>query len=285
MLAALLLLVTCDKSTPAKATSRPSVASLVPAATDLIIGMGAGDHLAAVSNFDTRPEMRDLPRVGDYQDIDWERLASLRPDFLIVFMAPDRMPEGLRQHTDQLKIRLINMRMERLDDVLAEIRNLGDLLNEKEKASAAAANLRGRLEAVRQRVKGQPAVPTLIVRDIAGEATAGRGNFINDILEIAGGENVRKENGWPSTDRELLLSLKPQVVLVLLPDASPQAVGEAQRVWQSMSDVPAVVNRRVHLLTDWWMVQPGIHLADLAERFADLLHPQSPKTRPTSVHP
>src|SRR5690242_14198194 len=52
----------------------PTLASLSPAATDLLVGMGAGDHLIAVSNFDAdRDETRGLPRVGDYRTQDWEK--------------------------------------------------------------------------------------------------------------------------------------------------------------------------------------------------------------------
>src|SRR5438477_9203291 len=58
----------CDRKPAAKSISpaakRPSVASLVPAATDLLIGMGAGDHLVAVSTWDAdRPEIAGLPKV------------------------------------------------------------------------------------------------------------------------------------------------------------------------------------------------------------------------------
>src|SRR4051794_5058399 len=89
---ALVLVITnssCDRadSAAAVASTQPAkitVASLVPAATDLLIGMGAGDRLVAVSNFDAkRGATRALPRVGDYQTIDWERLASLRPNIMI----------------------------------------------------------------------------------------------------------------------------------------------------------------------------------------------------------
>src|SRR5581483_8886968 len=81
LLALLLSAGSCDRnkstSTPAPARTadhKIKIASLVPAATDLIVGMGAADHLVAVSNWDTdRPEIKQLPRVGDYQTIDWDR--------------------------------------------------------------------------------------------------------------------------------------------------------------------------------------------------------------------
>src|SRR5689334_17306094 len=52
------------KRSPASTRSndRVTIASLVPAATDMLIGMGAADHLIAVSNWDAdRPEIHDLP--------------------------------------------------------------------------------------------------------------------------------------------------------------------------------------------------------------------------------
>lgn len=252
---------------------RPTVASLVPAATDLLLGMGVGDHLVAVSHYDTRrPGTANLPRVGDYQNFDWEQLGVLRPDLLIVFMDPQRMPVALRQRAEQLQITLVNCRTERLADIYAEIDHLGQLVREPAKAAMAASELRRRLDAVRRRVASLPPAPTLVVREATGDGVVGRDTFINDILEIAGGVNVVNNPGWPSLDREMLVSLKPQVIVELLPEASPQVIGQARQVWQTMPAVPAVANGRVYIIDQWWAVQPGVHVADLAEKMAELLH-------------
>src|SRR5215203_801101 len=89
---ALCLLLTaaigCDQNsstaTQPATTRRVTVASLSPAATEILIGMGAGERLVAVSNFEPPRELTDkLPRVGDYQTTDWERLANLRPGVMV----------------------------------------------------------------------------------------------------------------------------------------------------------------------------------------------------------
>src|SRR4051812_22873297 len=84
------------QATPAaRPIERPTVASLSPAATDLLIGMGAADHLIAVSNWDAEnPQTKDLPRVGDYRTIDRERLSELKPDVVVVQWRPDKLPPG-----------------------------------------------------------------------------------------------------------------------------------------------------------------------------------------------
>src|SRR4051794_5772829 len=54
----------CERGqSPLSTTAKsPRVASLVPAATDLLVAMGASDHLVAVSSWDQAiPEVRNLP--------------------------------------------------------------------------------------------------------------------------------------------------------------------------------------------------------------------------------
>jgi ABC-type Fe3+-hydroxamate transport system substrate-binding protein len=235
--------------------------------------MGAADHLVAVSNYDLpRPETAGLPKVGDYQSVDWERLTTLRPDVLIVFQSPDRVPAGMRQRAGDLGIRLVNVRTETLADLYAEITHLGDVANEPAKAAAARAALHDRLDAVRQRVAALPKVRTLILRDEQGTGAVGTANFLNDLLDIAGGVNVLTTPGWPSVDREQILSLHPDAILQLLSGVPPQVEAEARQTWQSLPQLPAVAGGRVTLINQWYSQQPGFHLPDLAEAFAAALH-------------
>ena len=87
----------CDRaSAPATAPAgMTTVASLSPAATDLIVAMGLADRLVAVSNYEPpRPITDNLPRVGDYRTADWEKIAQLRPGIIITQYRPDKMPDG-----------------------------------------------------------------------------------------------------------------------------------------------------------------------------------------------
>jgi iron complex transport system substrate-binding protein len=274
----------CDRKggAPGRAVERPTVASLVPAATDLIIGMGAENHLVAVSTYDVqRPETAGLPRVGDYQSLDWEQLSAIHPAVMVLFMAPDRMPAGVKQRAGQLGIRLVNVRTESMEDVLRTMADLGDVLEERDRSEVLARQINQQMRETSRRVAGRPRVRTLVVREKTPEGVVGRGNFIHELLRVAGGENVVQASGWPSIDREMLLSLKPEVVIQLLPGASPQVVEEARRTWDGLGEVPAVKTGRVYILTEWWVLQPGSHVGELAGKFAELLHPQGPATTRT----
>src|SRR5688572_5515985 len=86
----------CDSDTKSadapssKSVRRPSVASITPAGTDLLLAMGGRDHLIAVSNWDAdNPLTKGLPRVGDYRNVEKEQLTALKPDILLVQYHPD----------------------------------------------------------------------------------------------------------------------------------------------------------------------------------------------------
>ncbi|HEV8607492.1 MAG TPA: helical backbone metal receptor [Tepidisphaeraceae bacterium] len=263
-------------------TTQPLVASLVPAATDLIVSMGAGEHLVGISNYDdaSRPELKHLPKIGDYQTIDWERLHVLKPQILIIFQSPDRISPGVEERAAKLNIKLVNVRTETLSDLFTELKKLGEILNEQEKATAAAKKLDTQLQSMRQRLRNLAPVRTLIIRDETATGTVGRGTFLNDILELAGGQNVIEDTGWPTIDRERLAALNPDAIIVLLSNVPPHVEKQAVAVWQRMPNLTAVKNNRVKIINVWYAQQPGLHLGDLADQFAAFLHPKV-DTKPT----
>jgi iron complex transport system substrate-binding protein len=280
----LLWLPGCDRAASSAApstqpaTSRQTVASLVPAATDMIIGMGAGDHLVAVSNWDAdRPEIHDLPRVGDYRSTDWEKLAQIRPKVMVVQFREDKMPPGMAERAAELHIRLVNVMNNRLDDTYTTLRQLGEAIGERDKSAAAEKSLREKLDMIRHRTAKLPPVRTLITRSESNLACVGGGNYLDDLLDIAGGQNVLAGgyNSYPTIDRERLIELNPDVVIVLLPGASPQVVQQAKEFWAAQMSVSAVKNGRVHYLTDSYLLLPGLSAARVAQQFADLLHPEA----------
>lgn len=282
-MSALLVLAGCQRgSESASADSdqtavHPTVASLVPSATDILVEIGAGDHLVAVSTYDNtdRPELAGLPRVGDYQSVDWEQITALKPDIMIVFQAPDRMPAGLKQRADALGIKLVNSRPETLADLYKETSALGNLVKESSKAEKAIDRLSTQLRDVTMRIVNDKPVRTLIITNDGGTGVAGQGTFLNDLLGIAGGSNVITTPGWTEIDEERLAALRPDAVIVLLPGVSVQVEQRARQIWAARTSLPAVADGRVYFINQWYALQPGFHVGALAHEMAQYLHPSA----------
>jgi iron complex transport system substrate-binding protein len=265
------------------AAKEPRVASVTPAGTDLLIGIGAADHLVGVSNYDDpREGIVGKPKIGDYQNIDWETLAQLKPQILIVFYAADRIPPALQQRCEQMEIRIVNVKLETMDNIYAETDRLAQAVGEIAAGKAAVAALKAKLAATAHRVAGLPRVKTLIVTGDSGLGVAGPGTFLDELLKIAGGENAVSSPGplYREIDKEMLRSLAPDAVIQLIPDGekTPQILKTASQFWDSLPEIPAVRDHQVHVLTEWYSMQPGFRVGILSEKFADILHPEKLST-------
>jgi ABC-type Fe3+-hydroxamate transport system substrate-binding protein len=259
-----------------QSVAAPTLASLVPSATDLVIGMGARDRLVAVSNYEPRAAgVGALPRAGDYDTVDWELLASLRPTVMCTAISADRQPQGFKDRARSLHIQIIDEKIDRLVDIDTAIDRLGSALKIEPLAKRAKSEMHARLDAVRHRVAGSKPVNALIVVDSDGAALAGPHTYLDDLLHLAGGMNAAANlAAYPQIDRETLLQLNPEVIIQLLPDATPQEKQKAAQVWKQLPELRAVAAKRVYPIYDDYALLPGWHVTDLAEKFAECLHPR-----------
>ena len=257
------------------------IISLVPATTEMLFVMGAGDRLAGVSNYDRFPaDVARLPKVGGLLDPDVERLLSLKPDLVIVY---DTQTD-LKRQLERAQIPIFPYVHRGLPDITETLRALGERIGLKAAADAAAARLEQQLAAIRARVAGRPRPKTLLIfgRDPGTlrhiDASGGYG-FLHDVLELAGGSDVlgdlQKQSVEMST--EMILTRAPEVILELHYGDSlkPERFEAERRVWNGLPSVPAVRNNRVFLLGGDEFVVPGPRIVLAAERFARTLHPEA----------
>ncbi|HEY3043308.1 MAG TPA: helical backbone metal receptor [Vicinamibacterales bacterium] len=257
------------------------IISLVPATTEMLFMIGAGDRIAGVSNYDRfPPEATRLPKVGGLLDPDVERLLSLKPDLVIVY---DTQTD-LKRQLERAGVPIFRYVHRGLPDITETMRALGDRIGMKAAADAAASRIEQQLAAIRARVAGRPRPKTLLIfgRDSGTlrhiDASAGYG-FLHDVLELAGGSDVlgdlQKQSVEMST--EMILTRAPEVILELHYGDSlkPERFDAERRVWNALPSVPAVRNNRVFLLGGDEFVVPGPRIVIAADRFARTLHPES----------
>jgi iron complex transport system substrate-binding protein len=257
------------------------IISLVPATTEMLFAMGAGNRIAAVSNYDRfPPEVARLPRVGGLLDPDVERLLALKPDLVIVY---DTQTD-LKQQLVRAKVPTFPYVHRGLPDIMMTMRALGVRVGAAAAAEAAARRIEQQLEATRAKVANLRKPRTLLVfgreqgtlRHI--DASGGYG-FLHDVLELAGGADVLSDLKKQSVDlsTETILARAPEIIIELHYGESPGAerLEAERRVWNALPSVPAVKNQRVYLLVGDEFVVPGPRIVLAVERFARTLHPEA----------
>lgn len=256
------------------------IISLVPATTEMLFAMGAGDRLAGVSNYDRFPaDVARLPRVGGLLDPDVERVLSLKPDLVIVY---DTQTD-LKRQLERARVPIFPYVHRGLADITETMRALGVRVGAKAGAEAAATRIEQQLGAISRRVAARPRPPTLLVfgreQGTLRHVTASGGyGFLHDVLEVAGGADVLNDLRKQSVDMsaEMILLRAPEVIIELhYGDSVKPEIFDAERlVWNALASVPAVKNNRVYLLDGLEFVVPGPRIVLAAERFARTLHPE-----------
>ncbi len=255
------------------------IISIIPATTEMLFAMGAGDRLIAAGTYDHYPpEVERLPRVGALIDPNVERILSLRPDLVVMYGTQTELQSQL----ERAKIPFYSYTHKGLPDIPETIRSLGARVGVAASADALATRIERQLADIRARVAKSPRPKTLLVfgrepgslRNI--DASGGLG-FLHDMLETAGGTDIladiRRQSVTMTT--EMVLARAPEVIIELQYGRSDPNAGADLRVWDALASVPAVRNRRVYLLRGEEFVVPGPRVVLATERFARTLHPEA----------
>jgi iron complex transport system substrate-binding protein len=271
------LLAACVTASGAQAPPT-RIVSLVPALTEMVFAIGAGDRVIAVSSYDEDPpEVRTLPRVGALLDPDVERIIAMRADLVLLYGSQTDLMTQLQRAS----IPYYEYRHGGLETVTTTIRALGERLGRIQAAERVAAHIERRLDALRTRTAGltKPRVMLVFSREPGSlrniYASGGRG-FLHDMLQVAGGINVFGDIAAESVQAssELILARRPDVILELRPTDIPAPDKQAaeMNVWRALASIPAVRNNRLHFLPGRSYVVPGPKVADGAEAMFEVLH-------------
>lgn len=240
------------------------VASLLPSATEIAVALGLGDNLVGRSHeCDFPPAVQSLPvctatklekglrsieidrRVQDIvrqglsvYEVHAELLRSLQPDVIltqtqcaICAVTPADLEESLCAWTGA-QPELVSLAPDTLHDVWGDIRRVGAATGRIPQAEQLVADLQARLAGLQEAGRNLPR--RLRVAAIEWfDPLMGAGNWIPELVEIAGGEPLLAAAGQhsPMLDWSALIQADPDI-LVLMPCG--------YQIPQSIADIAAV---------------------------------------------
>ena len=261
------------------------IVSLVPAVTEILVSIGAGSKLVGIGSFDQIPigpnQDSSVTRVGGLLDPNGERIFTLRPDLVILY---DTQTD-LRSQLEKASIPILTYTHEGLAEVSDMIRLLGIRTGHSTEAETIATELEASLVAIQRRVAGRPKPRTLLVfgrepLTLRNVYASGGIGFLQDMLEVAGGNNVFSEidsENVSQVSSESILSAAPEIIIeIRYGENLPRNIVEDERaVWTQLSTLPAVRNNRIYFVTGNRFVVPGPRVAQATEELARMIHPDA----------
>jgi iron complex transport system substrate-binding protein len=253
------------------------IVSIIPATTEMLFAMGAGNRVIAIGSYDHfPPEAQKLPKVGALIDPNVEQILQMRPDLVVVYGTQTE----LKRRLGRAQIPYFDYENKGLADIMETMRSLGARIGEKAAGDALATRIENELALVRSRVSKAARPKTLLVferekRSLRNIYASGGSGFLHDMVEAAGGSDVLADIHRQSVtmSTEMVLDRAPDVIIELRYSAAD--INDADiNAWNTLSTVPAVKNHRIIVLTGEEFVVPGPRVATATRKMATALHPE-----------
>lgn len=241
------------------------IASLIPVSTELLFAIGAGAQVIGRTTWcDQPPEATRVPSLGDGLEPNVEAILGARPDLVVLYRSPKNAAAALRLR--QLGVPTIQLRTDNLADLDRATGLLGRAAGHEEEAGALTRRTDSALARLdRRRIPG-PKPSVLVLAWDQPPMTIGRGSFLHEIVERAGGRNLFGDLESPSApvSLEAIAMRDPDVILTL--DVAPAIAARPE--WQA---VRAVREGRFVRLAGSEFMRPSPRAPEAIRRLAQAL--------------
>ncbi len=254
-----------------------SIVTLAPSLTEIAASLSAEDLIAAVDcNSDYPLSVKELPAVtGPDWSIDYERLAELKPDLVLV--SEMTSPEEARAIGDLGPAVFRFKNPADFQGVFESILVFGELIGRDAEAENLTAALEDRIAEIEARMENAEDAPRVFyVIDAADPErpwTAGKGSFLSKMIRMSGGINLGDalDGEWGQMNLEDLAAADPQVILTgsSMSGSSAESLSELP----GWSGLAAVRNGMVFGIDDDLLTRSGPRLVDGFELLAHTLRP------------
>jgi iron complex transport system substrate-binding protein len=285
------------------------IVSLLSSATEIVHALGLGDFQVGRSHecsypasvmalpVCTHPAMLTSGSSADIDrsvkqrlasalslyEVDSELITKLRPTHILtqaqckVCAVSLEDVERAMQNDMSVEATVVSLEPYALCDVWSDIKRVGNACGDPQRACQLVENLQSRMQAISNRAIGCEKPRLAAIEWL--EPLMAAGNWVPELIEMAGGVNLFGETGqhspWMTWNE--LTAADPDVI-VAIPCGFDLGRTRSEMHWLSerpgWSELQAVQNGRIYVCDgDQFMNRPGPRLVESLQIFAEILHP------------
>lgn len=255
---------------PTAGKTARTIVSLAPSNTELIYSLGSEAKLVGVSSYCTYPpDTRTKQKVGSFVSINWERMAVLKPDVVLLVSGQEPLAIQLKKHN----LKAVVLKNNSLNDVAKNLLELGSILACEKQAKLLADSYSQAIARLQSVVQKEPRRKVLFCVWPKPIVTVGGDSFLNDVITTCGGINVTADIkvSYPKCSPEKILAAQPD--LIVMPYESRNTKLSVTPPWSLLS---AVRKNRVYFLPERqqdFLSRPTLRIFKGLYEFAAQLHP------------
>jgi iron complex transport system substrate-binding protein len=256
-------------------TSSDRIVSIGPSCTEMLYALGLGDKIIAVDKYsDYPPEVVAKQRISEAYMPNPEEVTALNPDLVVYYhWGPwDPTVETL----SGLGLTVIAIAPKTLDDIIKDIRLIGNVTGKSQEAKIFASALSQRINEIKSKTSSVAVKPKVYIEYwYPPPWTFGPNTWGHQLIELAGGINAFGDATieWVQTTDEEVIARNPDIIISLYGAMhyAPLENIKSRLGWDAIS---AVAKGAVYLIDENLFVRPGPRIIDGLETLAKILHPE-----------
>ena len=238
----------------------------MPNITEIVFALNLGDKVVGVTqNCNYPPEAQKKEKIGR-ESINLEKVFSLNPD-LIIMLEDAQKKEVLKLRERGLPVITVNPRT--VSEVIDSIVMIGWMTGATADAKAVTDDMKRRIASVEAGIF--PLITKKVFMAVGYRPLIGAGGntFLNDVIRIAGGDNVLQnmKSPYPEINFEELYRLNPQYIIIPKGLADENEILKDRR-WERLN---AVKNGRILFIDPDILFRPGPRIIEAIEEMAKFL--------------
>ncbi|MBL3655071.1 cobalamin-binding protein [Fulvivirga sediminis] len=287
------------------------IVSLLPSSTEIVAALGLGHRLVGRSHecnyplwveelpvltapkFDTNCSSEeidnsviDLLKEGlSVYDIDEELLQQLNPDFILTQSLCDICAVSLQDVENAVckltssDSQLISLQPNEVKDIFDDILRVGKVLGVESRAEELVNEIAQRFDTIRKKVAKVKNKPTVAMVEWISPLMLG-GNWIPELVELAGGESLFAKSGEHSHyhEWESVVEADPDIIVVMPCGFDVERAMEEMCLLaekEGWNNLKAVKNEKVFVADgNHFFNRPGPSIAESAEILSEIFYPE-----------
>ena len=252
------------------------IVSLAPNLTEILFAIGLEDEIVGVTlDSDYPPDAAEKPKVGTFWQPNIEAVVAARPNLVITLGFEQQ--QNLAERLGRIGYNSLTVNIEKVSDLFDAIERIGAATGRQRQANELISHIRTKLQQLATLVGAEDKVRVLWVVQREPLRVAGRDTFVNEMIELAGGENAigPTVHKYPPIGAEQVLACNADVIIE---SAMGREDIEGQRTralqhWSKFKYIPAVASNRVYVIDGDTVSRLGPRLYEGTETIAGYLRP------------
>jgi iron complex transport system substrate-binding protein len=255
--------------------SAKRIISLAPSITEILFALGLNEEIVGVTSFCDYPETASTkPRIGGFINPSIEKIVSSKPDLIIAIRDGNRWETIHRLNELGFPVYVVDPR--NFDGVMRTIRNIGEIVEKRDASVRIIQNMVTRKENILNLTQSLSKPRVFFQVGDVPIITVGRGTLANDLIRLAGGENISEDEpvNYPLYSIETVMLKAPEVIIISSMESKRDCMSLIKK-WQDWKNIPAIKRKSIYVIDSNLVDRPTPRIIEGLEAMVKMIHTES----------